>query len=65
MREIRTCLYTDRKDPIKRQKLIIQEREGRIAGIGIFRRWGEMGFGAQEHESIDKFTQNKREETAE
>ena len=37
MREIKACLHIDGKNPIKRVKLIMPEREGRIARRGIFR----------------------------
>lgn len=65
MREIIACLYTDGKDLIKRVKLIMQEGEGRIARTGIFWRWEEMGFYAQEHRSIDSSSTiwEKKEQT--
>ena len=52
MREIKACLHIDGKDSIKRVKLIMQEREGRIARRGIF-RGEEMGFCALVHRSVD------------
>ena len=52
MREIKACLHIDGKDSIKRVKLIMQEREGRLARRGIF-RWEEMGFCALVHRSVD------------